>query len=274
MGEPRFSVQTSLELINSLNAEQVDRELVNCNPNGLLIILEEPLDDRKLKLKDLYMTEVFKQHDNMQSTIDELTKSLSRYTETIGASMENFTKKFEAAQTLLSRVQQQPPQPPIPSTLLTSTQEVTEPGNGNIVEPFTDLGDIFTDLDIARLVNDTDFATSFASRSVGYYGEYPYKYAGGFHQARPMADNPYLLEIARRVQEAVPGASFNSAAITKYEHRSSHIPPHQDNESQILPGSSIICVSLGATRDVVFRSLPRALLDKLTLNVRHGAFIP
>lgn len=270
MGEPRFSAQTSLELIDDLNMQQIDRELEICDPNGP--DLQETLADKKQKLRDLYCKAVFKEHDKMKSTIDSLTTTLSRYTETIGSSMEKFTQQFEAAQTLLSRVQQQPPTPSLNSTPLStplpSSQEVIEPGNG--VKPYADLGELFADMDINRLNDDTEFPTRFANRTVGYYGEHPYKYAGGFHNARPMADNPYLTEIAARVQESVPGATFNSAAITKYEHSTSHIPPHQDNESQIVPGSSIVCVSLGATRDVVFRSLPPARLDKLTLTVRHG----
>ena len=98
-------------------------------------------------------------------------------------------QQFGAAQTLLSRVQLQTPTPSLNSTPLStplsSRQEVIEPCYGvephtDLVEPFYNMGELLADLDIARLDADTEFShESFSSRKVGYYGDHPYKYAGG-----------------------------------------------------------------------------------------------
>ena len=54
----------------------------------------------------------------------------------------------------------------------------------------------FEDLDA-----DTNYDISF---TVGYYGNLPYKYAGGFHKTRPVSDHPYLVKISEHLTKMLP----------------------------------------------------------------------
>ena len=57
--------------------------------------------------------------------------------------------------------------------------------------------------------------------------------------------------------------------VTKYANGSQGIPFHSDDESSILPDSSILTISLGSTRNIAFRSKTSVTSD-LTEPLNHG----
>ena len=114
------------------------------------------------------------------------------------------------------------------------------------------------------------FSHKFQSRSVAHYGDTSYCYSGGDHPANPITSNPYLEKvIIPAVEEQYPNLRFNSIMVTKYANGSQGIPFHSDDESSILPDSSILTISLGSTRNIAFRSKTSVTSD-LTEPLNHG----
>ena len=139
----------------------------------------------------------------------------------------------------------------------------------NSINPYQDLSrGVFQFVDTAKLDIETHYTHKFENRAVAYYGDFPYAYNGGFHNTRPVADNPYLKSILERLRSQFPKLKFNSAMITKYRNGQQGIPFHSDDERSISPGSMISTISLGATRVLSFRSKLRAHIADLTLS--HG----
>jgi alkylated DNA repair dioxygenase AlkB len=143
--------------------------------------------------------------------------------------------------------------------------------SGTTVEPFlSHEGAPFADFVLLQLDEATTYDRSYPNRKVAYYGEHPYKYPGGFHKARPLAENSYLTGITTMIRELFPTFDFNSVMVTKYASRGSNIPPHSDDEPCIAQGSNIVTVSLGQTRHVAFRRKPPGQFKTDRLEVKHG----
>ena len=142
-------------------------------------------------------------------------------------------------------------------------------GVTNSIKPYQDLSrGVFQFVDTAKLDIETHYTHEFENRTVAYYGDFPYTYNGGFHNTRPVADNPSLKSILECLRSQFPKLTFNSAMITKYRNGQQGIPFHSDDERSISPGSMISTISLGATRVLSFRSKLRAHIADLTLS--HG----
>ena len=106
--------------------------------------------------------------------------------------------------------------------------------------------------DMEALHKTTEYTQSFKNRKTAYYGEYPYSYSGAEHEPRDLSTNGYLYKLLSYVDIVVPGYQFNSALINYYPDSSAHLPPHGDTEQEIVPGSHILTISLGATRAICF----------------------
>ena len=85
-----------------------------------------------------------------------------------------------------------------------------------------------------------------------------------------MSENEHLSLIAEEVKKLYPDISFNSAMVTSYDSPNSNIPPHSDDEECIVPGSTILTVSLGGGRKVVFRRKPPGQYRREELTVNNG----
>ena len=125
--------------------------------------------------------------------------------------------------------------------------------------PFNKIqGSPFNLFDVNELDRSTLYSNFFSNskRHAAYYGEYPYSYDNGktFHPAKPFSDNEYLQKIASYIQIVVPGVSFNSAMIHKYNDGKSFMPHHADNEEEIMDGSSIVTISFGESRFIEFQN--------------------
>ena len=140
-----------------------------------------------------------------------------------------------------------------------------------LLYPFSEYSQgVFSQLDLNLLDSNTVFSHKFQSRSVAHYGDHAYCYSGVDHPAKPTADNSYLQKvIIPAVKEQYPNFNFNSIMVTKYVNGSQSIPFHSDDESSIHPDSSILTISLGNTRNIVFRSKTSVSSD-LTQQLNHG----
>ena len=87
--------------------------------------------------------------------------------------------------------------------------------------------------------------------SVKNFGE-EYKYNG----AADSTSEPIpieIVEIIDKIKDLYPGVEINECLINRYETGESFLSGHSDDEPNINPESDIFCLSLGQSRDIVFK---------------------
>lgn len=270
-----FSPLTCHELIDRLNPQQLDRELkLIFDPNVGI----PPSNPKKMKaaLKTHFNAKIKVHNAQLVDSIHELTTKFSRDVTRAGEDMEKLHDAISNTHDVLTSFQPgatAPPSSPPPETAHNSgTSGIT----GTVLRPFYKFDDTpFVDFDLHTLDDDTVYDKTFANRKVAYYGDFPYSYSGGSHAPRDIKDNPTLQFMSVAVQkfceeQGVDFTEFNSAMITKYDSHQSCIPPHSDDEPSIAPGSVILTVSLGATRQLVFRRKPPGAYCDEFLEVGQG----
>ena len=146
-------------------------------------------------------------------------------------------------------------------------------GDNGLVKPFEMYNPgVFSSLSIDELEASTTYCQKFNSRSVAYYGDTPYSYPGGEHQANSISSNLYLEKVViPAVTDMYPWFRFNSIMVTRYSNGSQNIPFHSDDEESIELQSSIMTISLGITRNLTFR--PKAAdprMSESTVSLGHG----
>ena len=141
-----------------------------------------------------------------------------------------------------------------------------------IVDKFSPSFELVTFLES---LNFTHTFTKSGRKSI-YFGEFPYSYAGGQHQANPLNTNQYVFEMFCFMCRTFPLFDVNSCLINYYPNSSCLIPFHADDESCIHPGSFIFTISLGATRTLSFKKVGRCCSDKhnfLDIEVSNGDIV-
>ena len=140
-----------------------------------------------------------------------------------------------------------------------------------ITQPFYEHHErIFQSFDLTLLDSDTLYTHCFQNRSVAHYGDCSYNYSGGDHPAKPIIENNYLHSIVMpSIKQQFPSLQFNSVMVTRYSDGSQHIPFHSDDETCIIPESAIMTISLGDTRNLVFRSKVGNKMD-VSIPLTHG----
>lgn len=94
-------------------------------------------------------------------------------------------------------------------------------------------------------------------RLTAFYGDngVTCKYSGRSLRATHWAeDQTCVLSSVRRLVECATGERFNSCLLNLYRDGRDSISPHSDSEGMLVPGSSIVAVSLGATREFWVKS--------------------
>ena len=128
----------------------------------------------------------------------------------------------------------------------------------------------FSIFDVNKLDLELTYTHELSNRKVKFFGDVCYSYSNIVHKPCCIPSNSYLLEIVNHVKTLFPSYSFNSVLLNKYENGSSNIPPHSDNERCIKPSSSILTVSLGATRTIKFQAINKAQGSELSITLQQG----
>lgn len=79
----------------------------------------------------------------------------------------------------------------------------------------------------------------------------PYSYSNSTKNALPW--NELLMEIKSKI-EALTDEKFNACLLNLYHHGNEGMGWHSDDEKSIVPQSTIVSVSFGATRKFAFRN--------------------
>lgn len=77
-----------------------------------------------------------------------------------------------------------------------------------------------------------------------------YKYSGQEHSRKEWTPT---LDLVRSFVQFEVKENFNGVLLNYYVDGSEYVSPHADDESDLVPGSPIAVVSLGAERDLVFK---------------------
>ena len=273
-----LSPLTCLELINHLTEAQVNREM-KLLPDAGLIYEHSPTKKKKQHLKQ-YLEKLVKiEHDKLTETVQSLTDSFSRHVEEAGHEMKKLQETVADSCVLLASLTQTatPPITTTATTLATSetTRSIDSADTGTVPYVKFDGVPFSNIINMDLLEADTVYDKVFDNRKVAYYGDVSYQYSGGHHAARPLSENPYLEMASAHVskfcsEQGIDFSAFNSVMITRYDYHDSCIPPHSDDEPSIMPDSMILTVSLGATRQVVFRRKPPGPYSEYTFEAGNG----
>ena len=304
-----FSVQTCLELVSSgaLTLHQVNREsklllhpkivkdlpevpvtrslssfLDKTNPKGPL---PAALDARRAfltdKLKQFFECLTDGNFVEFRKGISTLTLNLARdvrdankKASEAAAQMENLMKNIQEAQELVeslnTRVTEAAPPPQLSSTLQQEMVTVVSEPPFKLLES----RDLFSRFEVSSLRDEFSFDGLFCNRGTAYYGDITYSYPGGSHPPKRFPSSNLSTQFLGAVKQLcvenkLRFEDYNSCMVTLYEGPESCIPAHSDDEPSLIPGSSILTVSIGGTRTVKFcqRSTGQA---QDTLESQHG----
>lgn len=103
---------------------------------------------------------------------------------------------------------------------------------------------------LRALVNSVDWDTSMRSRSAACYGR---AYAGSGRHYADRTMHPVLMPVVDRINSALGWVPTN-CLLNLYRDGDSTMGFHSDVTDNLVPGTGIVIVSLGSTRDLVFRS--------------------
>ena len=284
-----FSPETCAELVDKLTTDQLLREAQYVLDTEVLADLfstratrsgatSQP-DSKQLsvELKSHFMSVSDSVH-KLTLDIESLTTGISREIDQTAerirqasSEMGKLQEHIGAAQQLLLEVTRTTPplSQNVGATPTLSTGTSSTP-TGTVPFEKLDVADKFASFKVSDLDKSCTYDRVYKNRRVAFYGEYPYRYPGGYHKARPITDNTYLRGIADELSKSYPMLEFNSAMVTKYDSPDSSIPPHSDDEECIVPDSSIVTLSLGSDRKVVFRRKLPGKYERQEFTVKHG----
>jgi alkylated DNA repair dioxygenase AlkB len=117
-----------------------------------------------------------------------------------------------------------------------------------------------------------DPPASNGSRSTAYFGKVAYSYGHMKHEPLPYPDCQVFSDIFDRMASVDPDFSRESftCLVTLYKDGRSTIPPHSDNESQIVADSTIYTISVGATRSLVLQNQV-GVISETRVALPHGS---
>lgn len=138
-----------------------------------------------------------------------------------------------------------------------------------------DLAD-FSDLTVAdvldQLTVDNPVPGGNTNRSTAYYGNIPYSYGHVRHDACPYPTCDVFTKIFSRMESIDQDFTRDNytCLVTHYPNGKSYIPQHSDNEAQIIAGSRIYTISLGATRSLTLQNQDGAI-NEVDFDLAHGS---
>jgi alkylated DNA repair dioxygenase AlkB len=100
-----------------------------------------------------------------------------------------------------------------------------------------------------------------------------YSFAGHKTNAKAWDDNSQLCIILRNIRKKVEiftGKKFNFVLINRYENGEDYIGPHRDDERELGDKPTIVGVSFGAERDIVFTPI-NFVSDKIKIRLGDGS---
>lgn len=105
-----------------------------------------------------------------------------------------------------------------------------------------------------------------------------YGFSGNRVYARDWNNNSTICKIIKKIRDKVEqqsGESFNFVLINRYKDGDDYVGYHRDDEKDLDKYASIVGVSFGAERDILFKStknITGSLPDPIKLKLEHGSY--
>ena len=132
----------------------------------------------------------------------------------------------------------------------------------------------FRDLSVDAVMDqlNIDRPASNGSRTTAYYGKIAYSYGHMTHEPHPYPECDLFTKIFDRMSSVDPDFTRESytCLVTLYQDGRSSIPPHSDNEAQIVPDSTIYTISVGAPRSLVLQNQV-GVISETSVLIPHGS---
>ena len=267
-----FSAKTCIELIPSLTPKQLDHEVNFCKIMGIDLGLRtrNSSSTPQTKVSALGCTYVDQITQDMNFVIKNCTSNKSPNFKF--DLIDNISRLISEAEQLKNELQNITTQ----NTSTHSHSPTTQPPavSNSLPSPVS----VYNDLDVLHKININDFLCNdivfkkIGRRKTAYFGSVDYNYGNIKHSSCNYPENPALDKIFDTVANKLNICDFDrdnyTCLITLYESGDSFIPFHSDNEPQIADNSSIVTVSLGESRDIIFKSI---LDDEIFHTLRHGS---
>ena len=250
--------------------------------------LLESLSEPQIALEYDYMRSFFPDDPRVADTkaekIEGLRKSLTR---TIGEqfriSVENLNILADSITTTLDRTKEtvedllRKTEDVVDSTPATTTTD-SHLTAGNLTPSLECPVSVCQDLYFNSTVDDirkfVDFSTTHpGGRRTAYFGAMPYSYGNlgrSKHSPKPYPNMPLFDEIFDKLQSHGVTRESHGILCTLYENGHVGIPLHQDNESNIVKGSTIFTISFGATRQLKIYNT-EGPLKEFVVPLEHGS---
>ena len=107
-------------------------------------------------------------------------------------------------------------------------------------------------------------------RLLAWHGDLPYSYSGIRLEPLPWTA---LLQRLRQLIETLTGLEFNSVLLNYYRDQNDCMGMHSDDEPELGPQPAIASLSLGETRDLVFKHRTRKDLQRFKLPLGSGSLL-
>ena len=107
-------------------------------------------------------------------------------------------------------------------------------------------------------------------RKVAWYGDKASVYTYSNSTKSPLPWNPILLEIKKMIEDKT-GEQFNACLLNLYHDGTEGMGWHSDDEKELGPEPVIASLSLGATRNFVFKH--RKTKQKQGINLESGMLL-
>lgn len=193
---------------------------------------------------------------NFSGLLERAEKTLEEYKAVTTSAPDSYT-------TCCSHLTETPPAPE-------REQLVTSTPLPDLPSPVCSLSVLFDNVDVTDICKDAKFRR-IGMRSVEYFGSKDYRYGATVHRAKDYPANETIDQIIAEISHKLGDPTFNkenvTCLVTKYDNGKCHIPYHSDDEPCII--GDIITVSLGAERDLTFRSKSGKPTQK-THRLQHG----
>ncbi|QKF93760.1 alpha-ketoglutarate-dependent dioxygenase alkB-like [Fadolivirus algeromassiliense] len=104
-----------------------------------------------------------------------------------------------------------------------------------------------------------------------------YRFSGNAVYARSWDDKNQITTIIKNIKHKVEiytGQIFNFVLINRYEDGDQYINFHQDDERELGKDPTIVGVSFGAQREILFKPyffIPQKVPKKISLELEHGS---
>lgn len=107
-------------------------------------------------------------------------------------------------------------------------------------------------------------------RKVAWYGSYPFEYTYSKITKKALPWTPLLLELKEEVERQT-GETYNSCLLNLYHEGSEGMAWHSDGEKDLKKNGAIASLSLGASRNFVFKH--KKTLEKISLLLNSGSLL-